>query len=88
MGAEHEVQPIATARTFSPPQLHHHDSKNSSLDRPQPPSSSGALATAADASPIMSPSQILPTTLDIALDMDLDTMAWDMATEELKTVLA
>ena len=66
---------------------HHYNSKNSSLDRPQSPSSSGALATASDASPMISPSQMLPT-LDIALDMDLDTMAQDIATEELETVFA
>ena len=86
MGAGHEVQPITTARIFSPPRYHHHNSKNSSLDRPQSPSSSGALAIAADASP--SPSQMLPTTLDIALDIALDTMARDMPTEELETVFA
>ena len=63
---------------------HYYNSKNSSLDRPQSPSLSGALATAADASPLISLSQMLPTTLDIALDMALDTMAPDMAIEELE----
>ena len=32
----------------------------------------------------MSPSQMLPASLDIALDMALDTMARDMAIEELE----
>ena len=50
----------------------------------QSPSSSGALATAANASPAVSPSQILPASLDIAIDMALDTMARDMAIEELE----
>ena len=50
----------------------------------QSPSSSGALAPAADASPIVSPSQILPASLDIAIDMALDTMARDMAIEGLE----
>ena len=50
----------------------------------QPPSSSGALATAADASLIISPSQMLPPSLDIAVDLALDTMARDMAIEELE----
>ena len=51
----------------------------------QSPSSPGALATAADASPIISrPSQMLPASLDIALDMALDTMARDMAIAELE----
>ena len=50
----------------------------------QPPSSSGALAAAADASPTVSPSQILPASLDIAIDMALDTMARDVALEGLE----
>ena len=50
----------------------------------QSPSSSGALATTAYASPIISPSQMLPASLDIALDMALDTMARDVAIEELE----
>ena len=49
----------------------------------QSPSSSGALATTAYASPIISPSQMLPAT-DIAIDMALDAMARDMAIEELE----
>ena len=50
----------------------------------QSPSSSGALATAADASTIISPSQMLPASLDTAIDMALDTMARDMAIEGLE----
>ena len=45
-------------------------------------SSSGALATVADASPTVSPSQMLPSSLDIALYMALGTMVRDMAIEE------
>ena len=50
----------------------------------QSPSSSGALAAAADASPTVSPPQILPASLDIAIDMALDTMARDVALEGLE----
>ena len=50
----------------------------------QSPSSFSALATAADVSPIISPSQMLPASLDIALDMALDTMARDMVIEGLE----
>ena len=50
----------------------------------QSPSSSGALAAAADASPTVSPPQILPASLDIAIDMALDTMARDIAIEGLE----
>ena len=63
---------------------HHSNSKSSLLDRPQSPSSSGALATAADASLIISSLQMLPASVDIALDMALNTMARDMAVEELE----
>ena len=45
-------------------------------------SSSGTLATVADASPTVSPSQMLPSSLDIALYMALGTMARHMAIEE------
>ena len=50
----------------------------------QSPTSSGASATAADAPPIISPSQVLPASLDIAIDMALDTMARDVALEGLE----
>ena len=51
----------------------------------QLPSSTSTFATAPSpyASPLMSPSQMLPAT-DIAIDMALDTMARDMAIEELE----
>ena len=48
------------------------------------PSSSGALATTANASAIISPSQMLPASVDIAIDMALDAMARDMAIEGLE----
>ena len=52
----------------------------------QLPSSTSTFAAAPSpyASPLMSPSQMLPATLDIAIDTALNTMARDMAIEELE----
>ena len=50
----------------------------------QSPSSSSVLATAADVSPIMSPLLMPPASLNTAIDMALESMALDMAIEELE----
>ena len=48
------------------------------------PTSTFAATPSPYASPLMSPSQILPPTQDIAIDMALENMARDMAIEELE----